>query len=140
MTRFQALQADRDEGGAFRQQIVSRELDSLPAGDVLVRVRYSSLNFKDALSATGNPAVTRSYPHTPGIDAVGEVEACAAGDFAVGDPVIVTGYDLGMNTSGGFGQYIRVPSGWPVPLPSGLSPREAMLLGTAPSPVRGIRT
>lgn len=131
MTRFQALQADRDEGGAFRQQIVSRELDSLPAGDVLVRVRYSSLNFKDALSATGNPAVTRSYPHTPGIDAVGEVEACAAGDFAVGDPVIVTGYDLGMNTSGGFGQYIRVPSGWPVPLPSGLSPREAMLLGTA---------
>lgn len=131
MTHFQALQADRDEQGGFRQQVVSRELDSLPAGDVLVRVRYSSLNFKDALSATGNPGVTRDYPHTPGIDAVGEVQACASGDFAVGDAVIVTGYDLGVNTSGGFGQYIRVPAGWPVPLPAGLSQREAMLLGTA---------
>jgi alcohol dehydrogenase len=96
-----------------------------------VRVRYSSLNYKDALSATGNPGVTRNYPHTPGIDAAGEVEACATGDFAAGDPVIVTGYDLGMNTSGGFGQYIRVPAGWLVPLPAGLSLREAMLLGTA---------
>lgn len=131
MTRFQALQADRDEQGGFRQQVVSRELDSLPAGDVLVRVRYSSLNYKDALSATGNPGVTRNFPHTPGIDAAGEVEACATGDFAVGDAVIVTGYDLGMNTSGGFGQYIRVPAGWLVPLPSGLSLRDAMLLGTA---------
>lgn len=131
MTHFQALQAERDEQGAFRQQVVSRELDSLPAGEVLVRVRYSSLNYKDALSATGNPGVTRNYPHTPGIDAAGEVEACATDDFAAGDPVIVTGYDLGMNTSGGFGQYIRVPAGWLVPLPAGLSLREAMLLGTA---------
>src|SRR5690606_32782997 len=104
---------------------------SLPPGDVLVRVRYSSLNYKDALSATGNPGVTRNYPHTPGIDAAGEVEACATGDFAPGAPVIVTGYDLGMNTSGGFGQYIRVPAGWLVPLPAGLSLRESMLLGTA---------
>ncbi|HLT04770.1 MAG TPA: YhdH/YhfP family quinone oxidoreductase [Pseudomonas sp.] len=131
MTRFQALQAERDEQGGFRQQVVSRELDSLPAGDVLVRVRYSSLNYKDALSATGNPGVTRNFPHTPGIDAAGEVEACATGDFAAGDAVIVTGYDLGMNTSGGFGQYIRVPAGWLVPLPSGLSLRDSMLLGTA---------
>ena len=131
MTHFQALRANRDEQGAFRQEVVSRELDSLPPGDVLVRVRYSSLNYKDALSATGNPGVTRNYPHTPGIDAAGEVEACATGDFATGDPVIVTGYDLGMNTSGGFGQYIRVPVGWLVPLPAGLSLRDAMLLGTA---------
>ncbi|HTN31722.1 MAG TPA: YhdH/YhfP family quinone oxidoreductase [Pseudomonas sp.] len=131
MTHFQALQAERDEQGAFHQRMVSRELDSLPAGEVLVRVRYSSLNYKDALSATGNPGVTRNYPHTPGIDAAGEVEACASGDFAAGDPVIVTGYDLGMNTSGGFSQYIRVPAGWLVPLPAGLSLREAMLLGTA---------
>lgn len=131
MTHFQALQAQRDEQGAFRQQVISRELDSLPPGDALIRVRYSSLNYKDALSAAGNPGVTRNYPHTPGIDAAGEVQACATGDFAVGDPVIVTGYDLGMNTSGGFGQYIRVPAGWLVPLPSGLSLRDAMLLGTA---------
>lgn len=131
MTHFQALQADRDEQGAFCQKVVTRELDSLPAGDVLVRVRYSSLNYKDALSATGNPGVTRNYPHTPGIDAAGEVEACATGEFSAGDRVIVTGYDLGMNTSGGFGQYIRVPAGWLVPLPAGLSLREAMLLGTA---------
>ena len=73
MTHFQALQADRDEQGAFCQKVVTRELDSLPAGDVLVRVRYSSLNYKDALSATGNPGVTRNYPHTPGIDAAGEL-------------------------------------------------------------------
>ena len=131
MTHFQALQADRDEQGAFCQKVVTRELDSLPAGDVLVRVRYSSLNYKDALSATGNPGVTRNYPHTPGIDAAGEVEACATGDFAAGDPVIVTGYDLGMNTSGGFGQYIRVPAAWAIKRPQGLPLREAMILGTA---------
>lgn len=131
MTQFLALQADRDEQGSFQQRVVSRQLDSLPAGEVLVRVRYSSLNYKDALSATGNPAVTRHYPHTPGIDAAGEVEACSIGDFAVGDPMIVTGYDLGMNTSGGFAQCIRVPVGWLVPLPAGLSLRESMMLGTA---------
>ena len=98
---------------------------------LLIRVRYSSLNYKDALSASGNRGVTKAYPHTPGIDAAGVVEASGVAEFAVGDEVIVTGYDLGMNTAGGFGQYIRVPAAWAIKRPQGLPLREAMILGTA---------
>lgn len=105
--------------------------DDLPAGDVLIRVKYSSLNYKDALSATGNKGVTKKYPHTPGIDAAGIVEWSGDNSFAPGKEVVVTGYDLGMNTPGGFGEYIRVPSEWVVGLPEGLSMKEAMILGTA---------
>ena len=89
------------------------------------------MNYKDALSASGSPGVTRNYPHTPGIDAVGIIEESADSSFQEGDKVIVTGYDLGMNTSGGFGQYIRVPSSWAIPLPDGLEEKDAMCLGTA---------
>ncbi len=103
----------------------------LPDGDVLVRVKYSSLNYKDVLSATGNRGVTRRYPHTPGIDAAGVVEESSSPDFKAGDEVIVTSYDLGMNTPGGFGQFIRVPAAWVVKLPQGLSWRESMIYGTA---------
>jgi putative YhdH/YhfP family quinone oxidoreductase len=103
----------------------------LPAGDVLVRVRYSSLNYKDALSASGNRGVTRRYPHTPGIDAAGVVEESQADGLSPGDPVVVSGYDLGMNTPGGFGQYIRVPADWVTRLTPGLTLKESMILGTA---------
>jgi alcohol dehydrogenase len=75
--------------------------------------------------------VTKTYPHTPGIDAAGVVAESSASEFTAGDEVIVTGYDLGMNTAGGFGQYIRVPAAWVIKRPKGLSLREAMLLGTA---------
>lgn len=92
--------------------ITGKSIDSLPAGDVLVQVHYSSLNYKDALSATGNKGVTRKYPHTPGIDAAGVVAESTSDPFTVGDNVIVTSYDLGMNTAGGFGQYIRVAQSW----------------------------
>lgn len=119
------------EEPVFQQQIVEREKDDLPAGDVLIRVSYSCLNYKDALSAIGNKGVTREYPHTPGIDAAGIVESSSVPEFAAGDEVIVTGYDLGMNTSGGLAQYIRVPAGWVIKRPKGLSLREAMVLGTA---------
>jgi acrylyl-CoA reductase (NADPH) len=98
---------------------------------VLINVKYSSLNYKDALSAIGNRGVTRKYPHTPGIDAAGVVVESLSEKFKVGDQVIVTGYDLGMNTSGGFGQYIRVPVEWVVKLPKGLSMKESMIYGTA---------
>ena len=131
MNVFRALQAMRSADGSFQQAVVERDIDSLPVGDVLVRVRYSSLNYKDALSASGNPGVTKNYPHTPGIDAAGVVEASSVAGFAAGDEVLVTGYDLGMNTSGGFGQFIRVPAGWLLKCPAGLSLRESMLLGTA---------
>lgn len=131
MTQFQALQVAQNEQGQFHSSVVTREIDQLPAGDVLIRVKYSSLNFKDALSASGNKGVTRQFPHTPGIDAAGVVEASSVAELAVGDEVIVTGYDLGMNTAGGFAQYIRVPAAWVIRRPLGLSLREAMLLGTA---------
>ena len=94
-------------------------------------MHFSSLNYKDALSATGNRGVTRAYPHTPGIDAAGVVEESASDAFARGDKVIVIGYDLGMNTPGGFGEYIRVPAQWVVALPERLSLRESMIYGTA---------
>ena len=129
--QFKALVVSEGAEGQFVQQVSSRQLSELPTGDVLVRVRYSSLNYKDALSASGNRGVTRHYPHTPGIDAAGVVEHSTAEEFSVGDEVIVTGYDLGMNTSGGFSQYIRVPSVWLIRRPKGLSLRESMLLGTA---------
>lgn len=131
MTSFFALQAAPDANGAFAQQVVERDVADLPAGELLIRVQYSSLNFKDALSASGQRGVSRHYPHTPGIDAAGVVEHSSAAEFAEGDEVIVTGYDLGMNTAGGFGQYIRIPAGWAIKRPQGLSLREAMILGTA---------
>jgi len=117
--------------GKFVQTIQTLSTDNLPSGDVLVRVHYSSINYKDALSATGNKGVTKSYPHTPGIDVAGVVEYSVDDKFRQGDEVIVTGYDLGMNTAGGFGQYIRVPSEWVVNLPKGLTMKEAMIIGTA---------
>jgi putative YhdH/YhfP family quinone oxidoreductase len=129
--RFRALVVKETSDGTFVQSIKQRALADLPAGEVLVRVAYSSLNYKDALSASGNRAVTRTYPHTPGIDAAGSVVESTAAAVQPGDAVIVTSYDLGMNTPGGFGQYIRVPSSWVVPLPAGLTLKESMILGTA---------
>ncbi|MDB0439505.1 YhdH/YhfP family quinone oxidoreductase [Clostridioides difficile] len=120
-----------EEEGSFKRNIIERDIDALPEGDVLIKVRYSSLNYKDALSSNGNKGVTRKYPHTPGIDASGVVEFSSCDDFKVGDEVLVTGYDLGMNTSGGFSEYIRVPSTWVVKLPKSLSLKEAMDYGTA---------
>lgn len=128
---FKALLVEQPEKKVFTREIVERKVDDLPEGELLVRVHYSSLNFKDALSATGNPGVTRNFPHTPGIDAAGEVVSCSDGSFAAGDQVIVTSYDLGMETDGGFGQMIRVPSKWALKLPAGLSLKESMMLGTA---------
>ena len=130
MSSFQALRVNKAEEG-FTLAVEERDIADLPAGDVLVRVEYSSLNYKDALSASGNPGVTREFPHTPGIDAAGVVEASDDERFRAGDAVIVTGYDLGMNTAGGLAQYIRVPADWVVPMPSGLNSRECMIIGTA---------
>lgn len=131
MTQFQALRIQKGDDGSFSTAIETRSIEDLPAGEVLIRVQYSSLNFKDALSASGNPGVTRDYPHTPGIDAAGVIESSDDARFKAGDEVIVTGYDLGMNTAGGLAEYIRVPADWVVPLPAGLSTRESMIIGTA---------
>ena len=130
MTTYQALESVKTEEGNVLS-VVEKNIDELPEGDLLIKVSYSSLNYKDAMSASGMPGVTRNYPHTPGIDAVGEIDASSNKQFKEGDKVIVTGYDLGMNTAGGFGQYIRVPAEWATPLPNGLSESESMSLGTA---------
>ena len=131
MSEFKALVSEKVEGQHNTVSIQQKNVDDLPAGDVLIRVQYSSLNYKDALSAKGLPGVTREYPHTPGIDAAGVVEASSVEGVSVGEEVVVTGYDLGMNTAGGFGQYIRVPANWVVKKPEGLSLKETMQLGTA---------
>ena len=128
---FKAMVVTETQDNQFIRQITDKAFDELPEGDVLIKVKYSSLNYKDVLSATGNKGVTKKYPHTPGIDAAGVVEESVSDDFKVGDEVIVTSYDLGMNTSGGFGQYIRVPANWVVKLPKDLSLRESMIYGTA---------
>ena len=128
---FKAMVVSRTEDGKFTREITTRELDGLPEGEVLLNVKYSSLNYKDALSAIGNRGVTRNYPHTPGVDAAGIVEHSESAEFEPGDKVIVHGYDLGMDTSGGFGQYVRVPGDWVVNLPAGLSLKESMMYGTA---------
>lgn len=120
----------RESDGDYHGSEETLNIDDLPDNDVLIRVSHSSLNYKDALSASGNPGVTRHYPHTPGIDAAGEV-VDSSGGFNAGQSVIVTGYDLGMNTAGGFGEFIRVPSQWCVPMPDGWSAEQAMKYGTA---------
>jgi len=120
-----------EQSGNFIRSIKNRSIEDLPSGDLLIRVNYSSLNYKDALSSIGNKGVTRNYPHTPGIDAVGTIVHSNTTKFKENDSVIVTSYDLGMNTDGGFGEYIRVPSDWAVKLPEGMNMKESMILGTA---------
>lgn len=128
---FKAMVVSETAEKTFVREIRQKALSDLPAGELMIEVKYSSLNYKDALSATGNKGVTRKYPHTPGIDAAGVVVDSTTKSFAVGESVIVTGFDLGMNTPGGFGQYISVPSGWALRLPQGLSLKESMGYGTA---------
>lgn len=128
---FQAYVVEEGPGNTFTGSMKTRNTRDLPAGGVLINVQYSSLNYKDALSARGNRGVTRSYPHTPGIDAAGIVEESSDPRFGNGDKVIVTSYDLGMNTPGGYGEYIRVPGDWVVKLPANLTMEESMIFGTA---------
>ena len=130
-TSYTALVVRENAPKTFSQAIEQRQLSELPAGDVLIKIVYSSLNFKDALSATGNPGVSRNFPHSPGIDAVGEVVESNDVKLPKGMQVVVTGFDLGMNTAGGLAEYIRVPANWVVPLPANLTAKESMSYGTA---------
>jgi len=127
---FKAFYISQNEEG-IRKEIKQVGFDELPQNEVLIRVAFSSLNFKDALSASGNKGVTRNFPHVPGIDAAGIVVKSNTPELVAGASVIVTGFDLGMNTWGGFGEYICVPASWVAVLPAGLSLREAMGFGTA---------
>ena len=120
-----------EKNKSYLNTIEERDFSNLPNHDILIKVKFSSLNYKDALSASGNKGVTRNYPHTPGIDAAGIIEETTGEKFKSGDEVIVTGYDMGMNTFGGFGEYIRVPEDWVIKKPDNLTLSESMAFGTA---------
>ena len=130
MSTYKAYYVEEyDEG--FKSSITELPIPDLESDKVIIQVNYSSLNYKDALSASGNKGVTKVYPFVPGIDAVGTIYKSSSDNFKEGDEVIVTGYDMGMNTHGGFGEYIQVPSSWVVALPPNLSKKEAISFGTA---------
>lgn len=128
---FRCFLVDRDEAKHVTAAVTTLPDERLPSGDVLIRVAYSSLNYKDALAATGHPGVVRKFPHIPGIDAAGIVAESQAPQFKRGDKVLVTGFELGAPAWGGYAEYIRVPAGWVVPLPAELTLHDSMLLGTA---------
>lgn len=127
---YQAFVVREQEDGTFTKGIENKSTQELPDHEVLIQVKYAALNYKDALSSSGHKGITRNFPHTPGVDACGIVVSCKTDDFKAGDKVIVTSYDFGMNTPGGFQEYIKVPAQWPVKLPEGMSLEESMILGT----------
>jgi acrylyl-CoA reductase (NADPH) len=127
---FRALVVE-DDGGSRSVAIRDVPMGQLPAGEVLVRVAYSTLNYKDGLAVTGKAKVLRGSPMVPGIDFAGTVLESASPDYAAGDEVILTGWGVGERYWGGFSQLARVKAGWLVPLPAGLSLRQAMGVGTA---------
>ena len=131
MQDYRALRIHRDGDDQFRVAVENVTPDTLPQGDILVRIRYSDLNYKDALAAVGNAGVSRNFPHTPGIDAAGEVVSDVTGQYRPGDRVLISGYDFGMNSPGGLAQYCRVPLQWVCPCPPQLELNEAMIFGTA---------
>lgn len=127
---YKALHVEELDG-KFTKEVQELSLEELDDSDILVRIKYSALNFKDALSASGNKGITKEYPHTPGIDGAGIVERSSSDKFKKGDEVIVTSFDLGMNTNGAFSEYISVPQEWVIPLPSTLTLKDAAAIGTA---------
>ena len=129
-SNYKAFRVEEKDGN-FISSVKEIAFTALEQGEILIKVHYSSLNYKDALSSSGNKGVTRNYPHTPGIDAAGTVVSSESTKFKISDNVIVTSYDLGMNTDGGFAEYVKVPADWVVKLPENLSMKEAMTIGTA---------
>ena len=127
---YSAYYVEENEG-SYSASISKLDLKKPQEGFVQIKVSHSSLNYKDALSASGNKGVTRNYPFVPGIDAVGKITDGNSSEFTDGEDVIVTGYDMGMNTPGGFGEFINVPAGWVVKKPDNLTNIEAMSIGTA---------
>lgn len=128
---YKAFRVIENENGSFQSQVVERKTNELSQNGVLIKVLWSALNYKDALSASGHKGITKTYPHTPGIDACGVVVESLSPIWHIGQKVLVTGYDLGMNTDGGFGQYINVPAEWIVALPKNITEEESMIIGTA---------
>lgn len=130
MTTFQAYRVF-DEQGRISGRLVQAALDELTAGEVVIKAAYSSVNYKDALGATGAARIMRRLPLIGGIDVAGTVHSSADSRFRAGDPVLVTGYDLGVANDGGYAEYVRVPADWVVAVPPSLSVFDTMAIGTA---------
>ena len=135
-THFKCFWVEQDASGNVTSRLTSRPITDLPTHSdgqecVKIAVEMSSLNYKDALAANGHSGIVRKFPHIPGIDAVGKVTESAVESVTVGDDVLVTGYDLGVGEFGAWSEHIRVPESWIVPMPPGMTAREAMALGTA---------
>ena len=128
---FNALIVEKAEDGAISQSILEIEIDRLPEGDVVVDVEYSTLNYKDGLCLTGNGGLVRNYPHVPGIDYAGTVSESSDDRYKPGDKVVLTGWRVGEVMWGGYAQKARVPADYLVPLPEGLTTKQAMAIGTA---------
>ena len=130
MEKFRAYRIF-DDGGRIAGRFVELSLDELDPGEVVIRTAYASVNYKDALAATGAGKIIRRFPCIGGIDCSGTVESSSDPRFKAGDRVLCTSYDLGVAHDGGYAEYVRAPADWVVPLPSGMSLFDAMALGTA---------
>jgi acrylyl-CoA reductase (NADPH) len=130
MDNFKAFMVNKTEDD-FSALVKTIELEDLPAGEVIIKVAYSSVNYKDGLASIPNGKIVRSYPFIPGIDLAGTVVRSDDSRFKEGDEVIATSYEIGVSHYGGFSEYARIPGDWIVPLPEGLNLREAMVFGTA---------
>lgn len=130
MTDFKAYQVTQTDAGV-KGSLNTVNMDDLSEGEIVIRTAYSSVNYKDALAATGQGKIIRRFPLIGGIDVAGYVESSDSDVFNRDDPVLVTGYDLGTNHDGGYAEYVRVPADWVIPIPDGLTPYTAMALGTA---------
>ena len=130
-SRFKAMFIEEEPNNYFKKSILFLDKNILAKNDIILQVQYSSLNYKDALSASGNKGITRKYPHIPGIDAAGVVVESNNPQFKIGQQVLVTGKDLGMNTFGGFSEFTSVPADWVVAKPDNLSLKETMIYGTS---------
>lgn len=127
--KFKALVVNNEE--QFTVDVKELSFNDLPEGDVLLKVEYSSINYKDSLAAIPDGNIVKSYPFVPGIDLAGTVISSENPQFKEGDQVIATSYEIGVTHFGGYSEYARIPSEWLVPLPEGLSLKEAMVIGTA---------
>ena len=130
MSEFRALILT-EQDGKIAASFETRRIEQLPPGEVLVRVRWSTLNYKDGMILNGLGRLVRSYPHIPGVDFSGTVEASSSPDWQAGDEVILTGWRVGEARWGGYAQYTRVPAEWLVRVPDGMTAKRAMTIGTA---------
>ena len=128
---MKAFLVEKTNDKEFISDIKQVSIPKCAENEIVIKVTYSSLNYKDALSSIGNPGVTRNFPHITGIDVAGTVYESTSNIFKIGERVLVTGYDMGMNTHGGHAQFVKVPASWVARIPDSITDKEIMTFGTA---------